>query len=127
MMARWCKGLREVALGSASSKDGYGQTLADDLRALISFRRLRKVQLTWQDPASYAGDIHARFPLIRRFGDTVEAYRPEGDEHWFIISRDWFGWPDPPEFALLCFTADGRIAMGHDFHHWPQSWTRPAG
>lgn len=50
-----------------------------------------------------------------------------GDEMLFLIDRDWFGWPDPPQWGLASYDRNrNRWALWGDFDEWPKAWQRPA-
>ena len=102
--------------------DGFGQSLADDLRFLWRLRQLRRQALSWRRPTveeERRADTH---PVIGRFGDGTHAVR-DGDGRWFVVrDRMWHGWPDPPEFALFVLDGDA-IWCAADFDGWPGRWT----
>jgi hypothetical protein len=46
-----------------------------------------------------------------------------GDERLFLFSRDWFGWPDPPEWGLASFNnASRQWHLWGSFDALPSSW-----
>jgi hypothetical protein len=117
---------RRVLGTERHSNDGYGQSLADDARSAIRFRKLSKQDLVWGPASDYPGNVAADFPILDRFGDGIFAYRAAAEEQWFIIDRLWHGFPDPPEFAFLAFDASKQIVTGKDFSTWPATWKRPS-
>jgi hypothetical protein len=43
---------------------------------------------------------------------------------WFLFDRDWFGWPDPPEWGLASYEAAGEgWRFFNDFEVLPDNWT----
>ena len=44
---------------------------------------------------------------------------------WFLFHRDWFGWPDPPEWGLASYKANEGWRFFDDFDVLPGNWTVP--
>ncbi len=89
------------SLASDIPEDGLGQSLWVDLVWAWRFRMARRRPLRWRRPAP--GDMEAwhGHTEIARFGDMLEWVADVDGRRWFIASRDWHGWPDPPEFAVF--------------------------
>jgi hypothetical protein len=60
---------------------------------------------------------------------TGTGYVSEFDgKRWFLFDRDWFGWPDPPEWGLASYEADGEgWRFFDDFDVLPDNWIVPKG
>jgi hypothetical protein len=72
-------------------------------------------------PAELLGED---FDWARRTGTGLVADFKE--KKWFLLHRDWFGWPDPPEWSLASFKADGEgWRFYDDFDVLPQNWVIP--
>ena len=105
--------------------DGFGQSLADDLRFLHRFRQCRRRVIRWRTPTA---DEHAAIDadlVLGRFGDDTIALAEVDGRRWIVRERVWHGWPDPPEFAFFAVEPDGTIWVGADFDRWPAVWARP--
>jgi hypothetical protein len=49
-----------------------------------------------------------------------------GNELWFLADRDWFGFPDPQQYALLVWNrSKKRLTQLGNFGRLPDSWTLP--
>jgi hypothetical protein len=47
-------------------------------------------------------------------------------KRWFLFDRDWFGWPDPPEWGLASYEAAGEgWQFFDDFDVLPKNWIVP--
>ncbi|UZK65609.1 hypothetical protein [Sphingomonas sp. M1-B02] len=112
-------------LVGASTDDGFGQSLADDLRFRRRFARLARLPLQWQAPTADARAEIEAHPILGRFGDdTIAVVEWEG-RRLIVRERMWFGWPDPPEFIFFALQGDA-IWAGADFDSWPRAWSRPS-
>jgi hypothetical protein len=57
---------------------------------------------------------------------TGTGYVAEFDgKKWFLFDRDWFGWPDPPEWGLASYGAGEGWRFFDDFDVLPDNWTVP--
>ena len=74
------------------------------------------------------------WPAISALGDDHDWARKMGtgfiaefgDEVLFLIDRDWFGWPDPPQWGLASFyAASGEWQLWGNFSDLPSAWTVP--
>ncbi|PAX08206.1 hypothetical protein CKY28_11590 [Sphingomonas lenta] len=107
------------------SSDGFGQSVTDDLRFLLRFRRCRRTPVAWRDPTPAEMDFWEAHPIVGRFADSTYAVAEVDGRRWVVRDRLWFGWPDPPEFAW--FVLDGEaVWAAADFNDWPRAWKRPA-
>jgi len=101
-------------LGSRRLKQGFLErsTLPLDWRAAT--------ESDWP-PVEALGDD---FDWARRTGTGFVAERDE--ENLFLIHRDWFGWPDPPEWGLASRSkADGSWYLWGSFDAVPENWKVP--
>jgi hypothetical protein len=74
----------------------------------------------WPPEDAFAGD----FDFARRTGTGFVA--ETDDEKFFLIHRDWFGWPDPPEWGLVSQSkSDGSWNRWGSFDDLPASWNVP--
>lgn len=49
-----------------------------------------------------------------------------GNELWFLVDRDWFGFPDPQQYALLIWNrSKKRLTQMGNFGRLPDTWTLP--
>ena len=87
-------------------QDGFGQSLADDLRSYHRFRRIRLETLMWRKPTDEEARMADAHPIVGRFGDATYAVRNDGERRFIVRDRMWHGWPDPPEFALFILDRD---------------------
>lgn len=108
----------------AVEPDGFGQSFLDDLRFLFRFPRARRRPVTWRIPTDMEGAAIEAHPVLGRFGDDTIGVADVDDERWIVRDRDWFGWPDPPQYIFFAL-ADDRIRAAADFDRWPPRWTRP--
>ena len=46
-------------------------------------------------------------------------------KRWFLFDRDWFGWPDPPEWGLASHEAEEGWRFFDDFDLLPENWVVP--
>jgi hypothetical protein len=74
----------------------------------------------WPPESALADD----FDFARHTGTGFVA--ETDDEKFFLIHRDWFGWPDPPEWGLVSQSkADGSWHRWGSFSDIPPSWSVP--
>ena len=110
-------------MSEAGDGDGLGQSLAEDVRWLIRFRRAKAMSVTWRRPdADEARWWDARYGP---FADWVYAVTEVDGRRWVVLERTWHGWPDPPEYAWFALNADGSLWAARDFDWWPTAWTPP--
>lgn len=102
--------------------DGFGQSLADDLRFLLRFDRCRKIATTWRAPTAEERPAQNAHPVVGRFGDEAHAVAQVGGQQWIVRERDWYGWPDPPRYVFFALR-DKQIWGARDFNIWPRAWT----
>lgn len=105
--------------------DGFGQSEADDLLYARRFQQLRRDRLSWRRPSADEARAADEHPTVGRFGSNTYAVREEGERRFIVRDRTWFGFPDPPEYAL--FVLDGEaIWCAADFDDWPKRWALPS-
>jgi hypothetical protein len=104
-------------------EDGFGQSLADDVRFAVRFRRCRNAAASWRRADRETDAQYERHPIIGRFGDSTVATAAVEGRTWIARERDWYGWPDPPRYAFFALGPDGTIWAAADFHQWPVGWT----
>ena len=46
-------------------------------------------------------------------------------KRWFLFDRDWFGWPDPPEWGLASYATGEGWRFFDDFDVLPDTWIVP--
>jgi hypothetical protein len=63
------------------------------------------------------------FDWARRTGTGFVAQFNE--KTWFLFHRDWFGWPDPPEWSLASYNAADGWRFYKDFDVLPENWSVP--
>ena len=107
---------------SATPPDGFGQTLAEDLRFLARFRRCRRRATSWREPSAEERRGHDAHRVLGRFGDYSIATATMDGELWLVRERDWHGWPDPPRYAFFALAGDD-IRVAADFDYRPIAWT----
>lgn len=121
---RWLEARRQ------GSREGFGQSILEDMRFLIRFRSCRSRTTLWRTPSDDERRALADHPIIGRFGDqTLLVADVEADlraelraELWIVRDRDWWGWPDPPRYVFFAL-AEERIRVAADFYKWPAGWT----
>lgn len=114
LILRWREPPRATA-------EGFGQSLADDLRFIWRFRRCRRQAVDWRLPGDEERRILDGDPVLGRFGDMTQLVADVGAQRWIVRDRDWFGWPDPPEYVF--FALEGTtIYVARDFNGWPPAW-----
>ncbi len=101
--------------------DGFGQSIVDDLRFLLRFRRLRHLRVAWRKPSLTEADLWDAHPIVGRFGDGTYAVAEVDGRRWVVRDRLWFGWPDPPQFAWFVLEGE-RVWAAADSNTWPQAW-----
>lgn len=104
--------------------DGLGQGWWIDLLWWWRFRQSRRSAISWFKPTPADEDRIESHPQIRRFGDVTIAIAKFDGKQWIARERDWFGWPDPPRYALFALQGE-TIWMARDFDRWPPSWSGP--
>ena len=64
------------------------------------------------------------FDWARRMGTGFVADFDK--KRWFLFHRDWFGWPDPPEWSLASYDiVGGAWLFYNDFDVLPKNWSVP--
>ena len=117
---RWLIGLR----GPDEPVDGFGQSFIDDLRFLARLRRYRRLAVRWEAPSWQEERDWDDHPIVGRFGDMTIATALIAGRRCVLRDRDWFGWPDPPRYAV--FILDGQdIWAAGDMNVLPPCWTVP--
>ncbi|WP_434405745.1 hypothetical protein [Sphingobium sp. DN12] len=72
-------------------------------------------------PMSELGDDH---DWARKMGTGFVA--EFGNEILYLIDRDWFGWPDPPQWGLASFDRTSETwRLWGNFSDLPINWTVP--
>jgi hypothetical protein len=111
-----CKGSEE------DEASGLGQSFADELRWWHTFIKLKKEPIRWRKPTPDEQLEHDAHADLGRFGDLTYAVATFDGCKLIVRERCWHGWPDPPEFVLFAFHADGTLWCAHDFDWWPKTW-----
>lgn len=101
--------------------DGFGQSLADDIRYLRRSRAMRREAIAWRLPTSAEATRWDTHPVVSRFGDMTYAIATHAGRTCVVRENDWHGWPDPPRFALFAMDGD-EIWAGADMGSWPRAW-----
>ena len=114
--------VRDLLRHGDRDEDGYGQSLFVDLRNAMRFRKLARRSLTWRKSTETERAAMRADHGIGRFADNLVALTEIDGMAAAILDRDWFGWPDPPQFALFVI-ADGGLWLAKDFAAWPPAWT----
>lgn len=105
--------------------DGFGQSIADDVRFARNFRQCRRCATVWRAPTPDEIRALDRDPLTGRFGDLTIGLSDVAGRRWIVRERDWHGWPDPPRFVF--FAMEGStVWAGADFDWWPRRWQWPS-
>jgi hypothetical protein len=111
--------------GTPVDQDGFGQSLLDDFRYAVRFRAAKRRAVAWRTPDDAECAHFAAHPLVGRFGDGTIAVATVDGRTWIVRERDWYGWPDPPQFVFFALEPGGSVWSARDFHEWPKAWTRP--
>jgi hypothetical protein len=93
----------------------------NDPLSIGHFRKAAAMPMFWSKGSTYAGNVFADYPLLDRYANSLHAFITAGEELWVVIERDWHGYPDPPQFAILALNA-GERQWACDFDHWPSQW-----
>ncbi len=92
------------------------------------FRERAKWPLIWQHAEA------ENWPAMQALGDDHDWARKtgagfvaeQGKERLFLIDRDWFGWPDPPQWGLASVdTVTETWNLWGNFSDLPAAWTVP--
>jgi hypothetical protein len=119
-MIDFLRSLFGIGTGDIPS-DGFGQSLADDVRFALRFRKCRRRDVVWRVPTWDEGRAFDIDPIIGRFGDITIAVAEVDGRRWLVRERDWHGWPDPPRYVFFALDGSG-IWAGADFDGWPKPW-----
>lgn len=106
-------------------EDGFGQSVWDDIRWALRFRRIRCEPVPWRSPSPDEDQDICAHPTLGRFGDGVAAIAERGGRRWIVLENIWHGWPDPSRYALFVLEPDDAVWMAWGFHDWPTAWRRP--
>jgi hypothetical protein len=88
------------------------------IQLLLDWRRATEAD--WPPEHALADDVD--WSRQMGVGFVAEA----GDEKLFLFSRDWFGWPDPPEWGLASFNkVNGEWHLWGSFDVLPSTWKVP--
>ncbi len=102
--------------------DGMGVSWAEEIRLGRRAKALRRVPVEWRKPDDAERRFYDDHPLIARFADDTIAIADIEGRRWVVRQRMWFGWPDPPEFAVFAFEGEA-IWAAEDFDRWPNRWS----
>ena len=83
----------------------------------------------WPDVEWRSAD-EADWPPVERLTEDLDWMRRTGtgwsaefdEKRWFLFDRDWFGWPDPPEWGLASFNTREGWRFYNDFDVLPLNW-----
>lgn len=113
-----------MAAGRQIERDGFGQSLFDDLRFFVRHARLRRRAICWHSPYAEERSWLDEHEVWRRFGDETIGTANVDGLACYVRERIWFGWPDPPQYVVLAFDNTGHIAIAMDFAIWPTAWSK---
>lgn len=113
--------LRAIVLGPEKT-EGFGQSMADDIRFVLRFRRCRRVAAHWHAPSQEDARLIEADALLGRFGDVTIAVADVAGRRWIVRERDWHGWPDPPRYVFFAQNEDRSVWVARDFDQWPRAW-----
>jgi hypothetical protein len=82
-----------AGIGEQVEPDGFGQSLWDDARYWVRFRRCRTMQIAWRKPTWEQAREDDRHPVLGRFGSDSFAEAIVNGRRWLVRERDWYGWP----------------------------------
>jgi len=91
----------------------------------FAVRLRKKTPVDWSAASKLHSEWHQSHGPLLEFGDFLIATAHVGPEWWLLIERAWFGYPDPPRFAYLAFSDDGKQVAAGDLDTVPQVWTFP--
>ena len=109
--------------GETIPRDGYGQSMLDDIRSLARFQRASSRAMVWRAPNLEECRRYEAHPIIGRFGDFTYGIAEDDGRTWVARERAWYGWPDPLRYAVFALEPDGTIWCGRDVNTWPKAWT----
>ncbi|CAN5266298.1 hypothetical protein BH10PSE12_BH10PSE12_08660 [soil metagenome] len=113
--------LRAILLGPETT-EGFGQSMADDIRFVLRFRRCRRITVNWHAPSEEEAKAIEADALLGRFGDVTIAVADVAGRRWTVRERDWHGWPDPPKYVFFAQNEDRSVWAARDFDQWPGAW-----
>lgn len=120
-MRRYWEFLKFCVCGGEDT-DGFGQSLFEDVRFLVRFRRCRSRLTVWDQPSSDEAALIDAHPIMSRFGDDTIAIAQVDGARWLVREHDFYGWPDPARYVF--FASDGdRITVAAGFNQWPKAWS----
>ncbi|WP_442678358.1 hypothetical protein ACSBM8_12585 [Sphingomonas sp. ASY06-1R] len=103
---------------TAAEADGFGQSLAEDIRFWLNVRQCRRMPVCWRAPTETEENVIERQPILGRFGDRTIAVADVAGRRWIVRERYWHGWPDPRRYVF--FAMDGeKVWAVADFDRWP--------
>ncbi|MEO0912709.1 MAG: hypothetical protein AAFY59_06950 [Pseudomonadota bacterium] len=105
-------------------RDGLAPNFWVDTLWEWRFRRARRRVLAWCAPTEDDRAFWAGRADLAPYGDWLDCVTDVDGRRWFAVSRDWHGWPDPPEFAVFALEPSGTVWMARDFANWPRVWIR---
>ncbi|MGI4733483.1 MAG: hypothetical protein ACRYFW_17320 [Janthinobacterium lividum] len=104
----------------------------------LSFLRSRWIKRAFRERTQLALDwrpaVEADWPPEEVLSDDLDWVRKtgtgfvadRGNERLFLFNRDWFGWPDPPEWGLASVgNFDGKWHLWGSFDTLPETWKVP--
>jgi hypothetical protein len=104
--------------------DGFGQTMIEDIRYYLRFRKCRQMQVRWRRPLPDEVATWNAHLLVSRFADDLLGLAEVDGRAWIVKDRMRSGWPDPPEYCF--FVMDGhQVWAVADFDRWPKNWMLP--
>ncbi len=132
LVDRYLRRLRSKARGEGSrgkERPAPGETLtarADNAAVpaplLAAFRAACARRIDWEPAGAKDALIFADSGPVSQLADEILALGDDGEMQYWLLTNDWSGFPDPSEFVLVGFGADGDIAaLGH-FEDWPEAW-----
>ncbi len=95
---------------------------AVDPTLLAEFRRALGRQIEWEPAGAKDAIIFADSGRISQLADDIVALGDDGKMQYWLLRNDWSGFPDPSEFVLVGFGAQGEVAALGYFEDWPKAW-----
>ncbi len=103
----------------------------------VTYALAKRDEAEWREFSARA-EVRAEFQRLKDFeplrGEPEKAsldpdigwWARVGNELWFLADRDWFGWPDPQQYALLVWDrTKKRLMQFGNFGLLPTAWTMP--
>lgn len=110
-----------MALAGGVTRDGFGQSLLDDIRYGLRFRAAAQRAVDWTPFDVEGGKAIEADPFFGRFADAALAEAHVDGQRWIVMSRLWSGWPDPPAYCWFAME-NGALWAAADFDAWPAAW-----